>query len=212
MPSLELVTAPASEPVTLAEAKTHLRVEATADDSFITALIAAARQWAEEHTGRALISQTWRLWLDCWPGMNEQWWDGVRDGPASGLTAARAISLPRAPLISISTVKTYDDNDDATVWDAANYFADTASQPGRIALRNAATWPQPVRETGGISIEYVAGYGAAAANVPEAVRTACRQLVAHWYEHRGEAGGRIAPAPLTVQALLGPYRILRGRL
>jgi uncharacterized phiE125 gp8 family phage protein len=82
-----------------------------------------------------------------------------------------------------------------------------------------AVWPVPTRLTNGIGIEYVAGYGSDGTDVPEAIRTAIRQLVAHWYEHRGEAataattrGTVITPAvpvPLVIQALLDPYRIRR---
>ena len=66
MPSV-LVTAPAAEPLTLAEAKLHLRVDDTADDALIGALITAARQHAEHDTRRALVTQTWKLALDASP-------------------------------------------------------------------------------------------------------------------------------------------------
>ena len=78
MRGLTLVTAPASEPVSLAEAKAHLRIEAADDDSLIGALITAARQSAEAHMRRALMSQTWRLSLDRFPAAPQPWWDGVR--------------------------------------------------------------------------------------------------------------------------------------
>jgi uncharacterized phiE125 gp8 family phage protein len=63
----------------------------------------------------------------------------------------------------------------------------------------------------------VVGYGADGSFVPEVLKTAIRQLVAHWYEHRGDAatsarsGGNVitpaVPVPLVIQALINPYRI-----
>jgi len=65
--SLTLNTPPAAEPVTLADAKAHLKVDSTDDDALIASLITAARARAEWHTGRALVTQSWTLWLDAWP-------------------------------------------------------------------------------------------------------------------------------------------------
>ena len=78
MRGLTLVTAPASEPVSLTEAKAHLRLDSADDDSLITALIRSARETAEAHMRRALVSQTWRLSLDRFPAAPQPWWDGVR--------------------------------------------------------------------------------------------------------------------------------------
>jgi uncharacterized phiE125 gp8 family phage protein len=217
MTAFTLITPPASEPVVLADAKTQARIDTTADDSFIPLLITAARQWVESYLGRALITQTWQLWLDLWPAAVELWWDGVREGPVTGLDEISYISLPRPPLASVNAVTYYDNTDTPTTWDPGNYFVDTISAPGRVALRLGATWPVPSRLTNGICVEYVAGYGSDASDVPEVIKTAIRQLVSHWYEHRGEAAtaastrGTIimptVPVPLVIQALLDPYRV-----
>lgn len=192
MTSLELVTPPETEPVTLAEMKAHARIDTDADDALVTTLITAARQWAEQTTRRAFIAQTWRLWLDAIPEGN-------------------VVTLPRSPLASVASVTTFDDDDAGTVFAAENYFADNASEPGRLALRSGADWPVPGRAVNGFMIEYTAGYGEDADDVPEPVRLAIRQLVAHWYEHRGEAvmmsSQSTVNVPLIIQALLNPYRI-----
>ncbi|MDE2030529.1 MAG: phage head-tail connector protein [Alphaproteobacteria bacterium] len=219
MTGFTLLTPPAAEPVTLADAKQQARIDTTADDTLVTALITGARQWAEEYTARAFITQSWRLTLDLWPGAVEKWWDGVKQGPITGLDDINYISLPRAPLQSVTSVTSYDNADNGTLWDAGNYFVDTVRAPGRIALRMGAVWPVPLRLTNGIVIDYVSGYGSDGTSVPEPIKTAIRQLVAHWYEYRGEAataptsrsGSTIirpaVPVPLVIQALLDPYRI-----
>jgi hypothetical protein len=218
MTAFQLTVPPAAEPVALADVKLQARIDTTADDTLVTNLITGARQWVERYTGRALITQTWQMALDLWPGAVEQWWDGVREGPVTGLDSVSFIGLPRPPLISVTSVQYFDNTDTATVWASSNYFVDTVREPGRLALRLGATWPVPSRLTNGIVITYVAGYGNDGTNVPEPIKTAIRQLVAHWYEHRGEAaaatGSRgMASAfnavnvPIVIQALLDSYRI-----
>jgi len=217
MTSFSLLIPPSVEPVLLADAKQQARIDTTADDALVTSLIVGARQWAEQFTGRAFVTQTWQLALDLWPGASGKWWDGMRQGPITGLDDVNFISLPRAPLQSVSSVQYFDNTDAATVWPSSNYFVDTVREPGRIALRSGSVWPVPSRVTNGIIIQYVVGYGNDGTSVPEPIKTAIRQLVAHWYEHRGDAAtaasargsmiSHAAPVPLVIEALLAPYRI-----
>ncbi|MDD3289077.1 MAG: head-tail connector protein [Alphaproteobacteria bacterium] len=202
MTAFTLVTAPAVEPVTLVEMKTHARIDSSAEDDLITALIVAAREWAERYTGRAFINQTWKLSLDKMPEGN-------------------FITLSRPPLVSVSSVKVFDDSDASETWAASNYFVDVASEPGRLALRQGASWPDPARATNGVVIEYIAGYGGASSAVPGVIKTAIKQLVTHWIENRGEA--LMAPSsrgdgtvhqsslnvPMVIHAILNSYRIQR---
>ena len=75
-------TLPSSEPITLADAKLHLKVETTADDSLIQSLITSCREEAEEYTGLILISQVWALYLNQFPSnKDDTWWDGMRTLP-----------------------------------------------------------------------------------------------------------------------------------
>lgn len=199
MTAFTLVTPPSLEPVTLDEAKAQARVDASADDALITALIVAARQWAERYTGSAFITQGWQLALD-----------------GHELTE-RFVVLPRPPLIAVTGVQVFDDADVGAAWPAGNYFVDAAHEPARLALRSGATWPVPARMNNGIVVSYNAGYGASGAAVPEAIKLAIKQLAAHWYEHRGEAvvvptRGAATHVPLVIQALLDPYRVQRLRV
>ena len=184
MPSI-LVTPPALEPVSLAEAKAHLRVGHADEDALIGTLIIAARRHAEAQTGLALISQQWRHLRDDWPD------DGV-------------VALPLSPLISVDEAAVFGDDDVKAVIDPAYYYADSASRPPRLLLRGSRVWARPGRIGNGVVILMTAGYGVAAAAVPAQLRQAILQLTAHWYEHRGSASP--PPVPLTVSTLLEPFR------
>jgi len=221
MTSFKLTVPPAAEPVALADVKAQARIDTTADDALLTATITAARQWVENYTGRAIINQTWQMALDLWPAASGEWWDGVREGPISGLDRVSFISLPRPPLVSINSVTYYDNTDTPTVWPSSNYFVDTIRQPGRLTLRLGATWPVPSRLANGIIIDFIAGYGTDGTAVPQVIKTAISQLVTHWYEHRGEASANFTGrgltstfngvnAPMVIQALLDPYRVRTG--
>lgn len=187
--ALVLVTPPAQEPVPLAEAKAHLRVDTADDDALIQALIVAAREHVEHIIRRALVTQTWDLILDAFP--------------------ADEIMLPRPPLQSVSSI-TYRLQDGTVVTlDPANYVVDTKSEPGRVVLAPGRSWPSdPLYAAGAVTVRYVAGYGDPAA-VPVAIKQAILLLVGHWYENREAVavGHTVIQLPMTVDALLWPYRV-----
>lgn len=163
--NLIVALAPAEEPVTLTEAKTHLRVDGTDEDTYITRLITGARIDAESKTWRALVTQTLRGYLDCWPAENH-------------------IKLPRSPLQSVTHIKYYDASDVATTLATSDYIVSANREPGRITLRNGKSWPSTtLRAADGIEIEFIAGYGLAAA-VPELLKQGILLTVGHWFENR----------------------------
>ncbi len=193
MKSNVLLSPPTVEAVALAELKAHARIEHSSDDALLTSLVKAARQWAEAYTRRAFLSQGWALYL-------------------SGIPRGDKIVLPRGPLLSVEKFQFFDENDAASEWDSSNYHVNAARVPGEIALRSGARWPVPGRRANGIVVEYVAGYGESADAVPADIRLAIMQLALHWYENRGEAAASAtyAKAPLTIEALLQPYRVLQA--
>lgn len=190
--ALTLVTAPAVEPIDLATAKAHLRVDITDDDSLITALITAARQHVEVITRRALITQTWDLSLDAWPEGN-------------------TILVPLPPLQSMASITYKDSAGTVYTMPATNYIVDTAEEPGRIVLAYGKLWPSvTLYPAGAITVRFTAGYGNAVA-VPQTIKHAILLLVAQWYENReATVGGAVQrEIPFAVEALLWPYRVMR---
>lgn len=182
---VKLITAPASEPLTLVEAKLHLRVDVADDDTLIAALITAARQYCEGVLWRALMPQTWELYLDEWP--------------------CEEIELPKPPLQSVTSVKYTNSIGATTTMDAGDYTVDTASEPGRVVLNYGELWPTVTLATANpIAIRYVCGY-ADAAHVPETVKAAMKLLIGHLYENREAvvAGLIVTSVPLAVESLLG---------
>jgi uncharacterized phiE125 gp8 family phage protein len=182
--SLTLTTPPAAEPVALADAKAHLKVDTTADDALITSLIVAARARAEWHTGRAFVTQSWTLWLDAWP--------------QSGL-----VEIPLPPLQSVTQVRVYALDDTPSVLDPSVYQVDVASAPARLLRKSEPA--ANLRAVNAVEIAFAAGYGAASA-VPQPVKQAILQIVADLYTYRGDEADIVSPA---AEALLAPYRIFK---
>lgn len=183
-----LVTAPAAEPVTVSEVKAYLRITGPDDDTLLTDMIEEARQFIEDMTGLAMITQTWQLTLDRWPGYHEPWWDGVRQGSIADLSRTPGhVTMPRYPLQSISGVDVYAEDNTSTAVTVANvFYTDTQQMPGRMALRDGQTWPVATRQTNGIEITYVAGFGDALPDVPAPLKRAVKSLVTFMYENRGD--------------------------
>lgn len=205
---------PAVEPLSVSDAKEHLELDGSDRDTMIGALITAARERCEEYTGRALITQTWTLYRDAWPCQDDYrrtpWWDGVRDGSVSELLGSRQpLDVPRAPLQSITSIKSFDDADNVTTLASTAYYVDTATEPGRVVLRDSASTPTPTRVANGLEVIFVAGYGDAATDVPPAIVQGIKMLVAHWFENREQVviGASVADVPHGVLATWDKYRL-----
>lgn len=179
------------EPVTTSQAKAHMRITDTAEDSYIESLITAARQHAEHLTERAFITQTWTMTLDRFP-------DYFGD-----------IRLPKPLLISVSSITYVDLEGTTQTLSSSLYEVDARSQPGRIRPAYGQAWPSTREQLNAVTITYTAGYGATAASVPTAIKQAIMIVVAHWFEHREPVitGTIVAEVPMSATALLGPYRV-----
>lgn len=204
----KVVTQPALEPVTLDEAKGHMRITDSDSDGYIIMLIRQARSIIEQISGLALITQSWKLSLDNWGGQTEPWWDGVRVGAISELSQFRpSIDLPKYPLQSVDSVTTYDWSSNPTSITVATTFdIDTNSIRGRMTLQSGKAWPTALRRTNAIEIEYTAGYGDTPFSIPEPLKRAVLVLVAYLYDHRGNCGMHDAWNKSGADQLTRPYR------
>ena len=197
--ALEVSTAPGSEPITTAQARLHLRLTATGspathpDDTLVDNFTKAAREIVEGHTGRAIITQTLKMYLDHWP------FDGV-------------IRLPRSPVIIPSpntfSIAYIDTDGTQQTWDASNYRVDNKSEPARITLEEGKSFPDLKPVTNNVIVTFQAGYGASPAPVPEHLISAMMLMLAHLYEHREAVedvvgGVSLIEMPLAYKNLVG---------
>lgn len=180
-----LKTAATSEPVTAANVKLYARVAHSVEDALITSWIKAATKLAEDYQHRAYIEQTWTLTYDGYP---------------SG-----AICVPRPNLISVESIKYYDEDDTEATFDSGSYFVDTNSEVGRIVLNSGESWPSTsLRPINSVIIEFKAGYGSDADAVPDSVKNAIYIYCTHMYENREAENGSI---PKEFYDLLRPDRM-----
>jgi uncharacterized phiE125 gp8 family phage protein len=190
--ALKLYSAPTVEPVTSTEAKLHLKVEVSTDDTLITSLITAARETVEAISRRALVTQTWDLVQDAWPQGDE-------------------LVLPLPPLQSVTSIQYVDQNNVTATFASSYYAVDTYSESGRVKLVMGAAWPGSTLYTlNGVRVRFTAGFGLAV-SVPQKYKQAILLLVGHWYANREQviAGLKPEEIPFGVEALLWLDRNLR---
>ena len=202
---LQLVIPPAGEPVTLLEAKQHLRVDVDDDDALIGSLIAAARQAAETITGRQLMTARWKLVLDAFPGATFM---HAGTGTTFSLPA-HAVLLAKCPVQSVISIEYLDMNGNLQTMPTSDYVLDAACEPARLSPAFGKSWPPTLPQIGAITVTFDAGYGLASA-VPEGIKSWIKLRVGSLYGHREEVSvltrGRIDPLPF-VDGLLDGYRV-----
>lgn len=184
---MKLITPPTVEPITLAEARSHLRVTHTDEDALITALITAARADAENELQRSLITQTREIARDAFPD---------------------AIELTFGPVIAVTSVKFDDLAGIEQTLDPATYRLDTFRLTGRLVPDPEYSWPETRQHVNAVRVRYTAGYGPAATDVPAPIRQWILLRIGTLFEHRESvaAGVTVATVPY-VDRLLDPYRV-----
>lgn len=186
MPNYRLVTAPASEPLTLTEVKLYLRVDDTTEDDLITSLITTTRSIVEGHTWMPLISQTWAMQFDK-SELNLLVWN-----------------VNKAPLISFSSVTYYDADNTLQTLSATQYETDIYGSPARFRLKSV---PNVYDRMNALQLNFVCGYANAAA-VPTPIKQAMYMIIGHLYENRQTiiTGTQVNEIPMSSEYLLQPYR------
>lgn len=181
---------PATEPVSLAEAKSQCRVSSTDSDILLNSYIIAARTYAEHYTSTKLVSQTVLM---------------------QGRSFSDLRSLPSAPVISVSSVKYLDSAGVEQTLDTAIYEGILAGLEPRIQLKINQVWPQIRCSADAVRVTAVVGYSP----VPEPIRCAMLMLISQWYDESSSissvrqsvtADGNVPTLPNTVEHLLANFR------
>lgn len=231
MSAFNLVQGPASEPITLADAKLNLRVDLADDDALITDAIAMARERCELETGLQLITATWEIWLDHFPGLGHTSRD---DGAATGWGGAwngwmgasawldwslranhRFIDMPFAPLQQVVSIKYVDTSGVLQTWDPSQYQVSAPMAPrptrGRIQPAYGVSWPATLDQMRAVIVQFKAGFGDAPAAIPRLLRRAMLLTLGDIYEYRqdtnslpGSSG--LLSLPNGVQAIFSQHR------
>lgn len=200
---------PITEPVTLQEAKDHLRVVVADDDDYISGLITECRVLIENATERALIAQTWDVFFDHFPhrpwlrgGVGymppscDTWPEGAQY-PASAFGDHDYLELPLPPLQQVTQITYVDPTGATPTLDPSQYLVDDASQPARIYPAYGTSWPATRAQRNAIAVRIVTGYPDAA-SVPPTMKGAIKKFVAHFYENR---------EPVSAVAGVTPYEL-----
>ncbi|WP_275789817.1 head-tail connector protein [Pararhizobium gei] len=180
------LTPPPGEPLTLAETKAHLRIDGTAEDDLLTALIGTVRTHLERETGLSLLTRSFRLYLDDWP-------------------ASRVIQIAKGPVQTIESVKVYGTDGMPSDIDVSGFVLDGEARPARLGLPQH---PAPGQAINGIEIDFSAGFGPTGADVPDTLKRAMLLHAALLYEFRGAVtpGQQPAAVPAGYDRLIAPFR------
>ena len=182
--SATLLTAPTGLPVTLAEAKDDLRIDDASQDAVVTAWLAGITDYTEHRLGRALLTQTWRVWADVFPD---------------------AFMVPRPPAASVTAIRYFDSANVQQTINPADFTLDAAKLPGWIVPAAGKAWPATYDRINACWADVICGYGTAD-DVPAAIKLFIRAKL------REQFDPAVRPEKDTVQSsfldrLLDPYMI-----
>ena len=166
--SLKRLTDPAVEPISVSDAKLHLRVEHDADDAIISRCIQAAREWVEEYLDATLIHTQWQMKLDLFP-------------PAIELPRPRMATAEGYTAVSLTYTT---DTEESVTLSTSDYRVDRDSWPGVLRPNYGDSWPAHLADYNSISVTWWAGYGADGTSVPVRIQSAMYMLLTNYYEQR----------------------------
>ena len=194
MPAPIRTVAPSGDLITLAEAKAHLRVDHSDEDTYIPSLAMAAVSYLDGYSGRlgrALITQTWAQ---------------------DYLAFSEVMRLPLGDLIAVTSVTYYDSANSQQTLATSVYAAASDGLGPYISRKPGQSWPSSYARQDAVRVTWTAGFGATAASVPAAIKHAALLLIAHWYANREavNVGNITSELPLAYEALLAPF--IRNRI
>ena len=188
MKTYQVITPASTYPVSLTEAKSHLKVDTTADDTYITSIIKAATQLSEEYTNRFFI-------------------DTVIDQTCSDF--AQLQTLFKSKVSAVAHVKYYDSDNSLQTLSATVYDTQLNYEPSQIQLAENQSFPTITKRNDAVVARYTVGYGSAASDVPEIIKQAILLTIGNFYQNRNSVViGRIATElPMNVKWLLDTYKV-----
>lgn len=187
MRAYKVVTPATSNPLTLTETKTHLKVDTTADDTFITNLIRSATSSAQEYTNRFFIATTIQQVGDKWEDIS---------------------NLFKSPVASVTNIKYVNPSGSLQTLSTDVYFVDDVNKPARIGLKPNQSFPEIIDRLNAVQVNYVVG-DESADDVDEGIKQALLLTIGNWYQNRqAVVTGKIATElPMNAKFLLDQYKI-----
>jgi len=188
MKTYQVITPASTYPVSLTEAKSHLKVDTTADDTYITSIIKAATQLSEEYTNRFFI-------------------DTVIEQYASNFADLQ--TLFKSKVSAVAYVKYYDSNNSLQTLSATVYDTQLNYEPSQIQLANNQNFPSITKRNDAVVARYTVGYGSAASDVPEIIKQAILLTIGNFYQNRASVitGKTATELPMNVKWLLDTYKV-----
>ena len=177
---LTRTVAPTYSPVSLLDAKEHLRIDADADDRVIERMLSAAVGAIGEMTGRSLAAETWQLGLD-------------------GITGD--LTLPKSPVTAVSGIAYYDNNNTSQTYSLSNVNVSLSDDRAVISLKSGCAWPVTTRRPDAVNITFTTGY----TTLPDELVSAVMLKLGDLYFNRGDA--KAGDADYQIECLVSLYRL-----
>lgn len=183
---LKRITEPAALAVSLADAKSNLRIDSNDMDAIVNAWIMGITDHAEHYMGRAILTQTWQLVLDAFPTL---------------------IRLSMPPVASVTSVKYIDTDGNEQTLAPSQYIVDTVTEPCRIIPAYGVTWPSTREQANAVRVEFVSGYGATEAATPSAIRLYLLAKLVEQFDPQARPDKDTIQSTF-IERLLDRYRVL----
>jgi uncharacterized phiE125 gp8 family phage protein len=188
MKTYQVDTAASTFPVSLTEAKSHLKVDTSADDTYITSIIKAATQLSEEYTNRFFINTTLKQFASSFKEIE---------------------TLFKSKVSAVNHVKYYDTNNTLQTLSPNVYSKQLEYEPAQIQLAHNQSFPTITKRNDAVEVEYVVGYGSSASDVPEIIKQAILLTIGNFYQNRASVitGKTATELPMNVKWLLDTYKV-----